>query len=220
MCGRYAFYSPQEAVARLFGVTSAAPLEPRYNICPTQFVPVVRTGAARVRELAMLYWGLVPFWAKEKSLGARMINARAETVAAKPAFRAAYRKRRCLVLADGYYEWRPSAQGKQPYFIRAADGQPLAMAGLWESWGTGEVLESCTIITTAALGSVAELHDRMPRILPATRHSEWLDPATELESLEAVLGAPVEVDLAFHPVSKRVNSPRNEGPELIAPIRD
>ncbi len=220
MCGRYAFYSPQEAVRRLFGVTSAAPLEPRYNICPTQFVPVVRTSDARTRELAMLYWGLVPFWAKEKSLGARMINARAETVAEKPAFRAAYRKRRCLVLADGYYEWRPSTQGKQPWFIRAADGEPFAMAGLWESWGTGDVLESCTIITTAAIGSVAQLHDRMPRILPASHYGEWLDPAAKLESLDAMLVAPLAAELEFYPVSKRVNSPRNEGPELIEPTRE
>ena len=131
MCGRFAFYSPHEAVTRLFGVASAPEVEPRYNIAPTQYVAAVReTGGPR--ELAMLYWGLVPSWAKEKAIGARMINARAETLAEKPSFRHAFQRRRCLVLADGYYEWRRSGPLKQPYYVAFEDGQPCGMAGRGE----------------------------------------------------------------------------------------
>src|SRR5512134_3474629 len=139
MCGRFAFYSPHEAVTRLFGVADAPGIEPRYNIAPTQFVAAGRE-AGDSREVAMLYWGLVPSWAKEKSIGARMINARSETLDEKPSFRKAYKRRRCLVLADGYYEWQRSGAVKQPYFISFNGGQPFGMAGLWERWrdpGTG-----------------------------------------------------------------------------------
>ena len=129
MCGRFAFYSPHEAVVRLFGVASAPEIEPRWNIAPTRFIATVRE-VGGPREVAMLYWGLVPSWAKEKAIGARMINARSEALAEKPSFR----RRRCLVLADGYYEWQRSGATKQPYFIAFDDGQPFGMAGLWERW--------------------------------------------------------------------------------------
>ncbi|MEZ5475447.1 MAG: SOS response-associated peptidase [Steroidobacteraceae bacterium] len=224
MCGRYAFFSAHQAITQLFGVPMAAPFKPRYNICPTQFVPVVRTNDAGSRELAQLYWGLIPFWAKEKSIGSRMINARAETVAEKPAFRAAFRQRRCVILADGYYEWQAVAGGKQPYFIHARDRQPFAMAGLWESWreraGAEGVLESCAIITTAATPSVANVHDRMPQILSGAALAAWLDAGTKVDSLGELLSTPVTTKLAYHPVSRRVNSPRNDGPELIEPLSD
>jgi putative SOS response-associated peptidase YedK len=130
MCGRFAFYSPHEAVTRLFGVVGAPPIEPRYNIAPTQFIATVRE-AGGPRELAMLSWGLVPSWAKDKSIGARMINARSETLTEKPSFRNAYRRRRCLILADGYYEWQRSGPVKQPYFIAFEDGEAFGMGGLW-----------------------------------------------------------------------------------------
>jgi putative SOS response-associated peptidase YedK len=133
MCGRFAFYSPHEAVIRLFGVAAAPEIEPRWNIAPTQFIATVREPCGP-RELAMLCWGLVPSWAKEKSIGARMINARSETLTEKPSFRNAFRRRRCLILADGYYEWQRSGAVKQPYFIAFGDGQPFGMAGLWERW--------------------------------------------------------------------------------------
>ena len=219
MCGRYAFYSPQEAITRLFGVAVVASFAPRYNICPTQHVPVVRTNNNGAHELALLYWGLVPFWAKEKSIGARMINARAETVAEKPAFRAAYRKRRCIVLADGYYEWRATTTGKQPYFIYAADRQPFAMAGLWESWQEGgdAPLESCAMLTVSATATVASIHDRMPRVLTQAQIDVWLDAATTSSVLAALLSEPVETPLAHYPVSRQVNSPRSDGPALIEP---
>jgi putative SOS response-associated peptidase YedK len=129
MCGRFAFYSPSEATAALFGVRGALPVEARYNIAPSQYVAAIRYGADDSPELTMLRWGLVPFWAKDPSIGNRMINARAETVAEKPAFRAAYRHRRCLVLADGFYEWHREGSVKTPYYISGADGQPFAFAG-------------------------------------------------------------------------------------------
>ena len=134
MCGRFAFYSPAEATAALFGVTNAPAVEPRYNIAPTQYIAAIRANEQGEKHLGMLRWGLVPFWAKDPSIGARMINARAETVAEKPSFRGAFKKRRCLVLADGYYEWQRSGEVKIPWFISRSDEQPMAFAGLWESW--------------------------------------------------------------------------------------
>lgn len=224
MCGRYAFFSAHEAIARLFGVADSLAVEPRYNIAPTQYVPTVLTDHGGVRRLAMLYWGLVPFWAKERAIGARMINARTETLAEKPAFRAAYRKRRCLVLADGYYEWRASgAAGKQPYFVRAALRAPFAMAGLWESWVEregGETLDSCTIVTTAAVPHIAPLHDRMPLILPAAAYASWLDPATPAARIAELAATAPSESLEFHPVSKRINSARNEGADLIDAVQE
>ena len=221
MCGRFAFYSPHEAVTRLFGLPAAPEVEPRWNIAPTQFVATVReTGGPR--ELAMLYWGLVPAWAKEKSIGARMINARSETLTEKPSFRNAFRRRRCLILADGYYEWQRSGAVKQPYFISFADGQPFGMAGLWERWrdpATGEPLESCCIVTTAPSPTVAHVHDRMPMIVPPGDYAEWLDPRNEDTARLARLLAPSALPgLGARPVSRRVNDARNQGAGLIEPV--
>jgi putative SOS response-associated peptidase YedK len=218
MCGRFAFYSPHEAVTRLFGVADAPEVEPRYNIAPTQFVAAVReTGGPR--EVAMLYWGLVPSWAKEKSIGARMINARSETLAEKPSFRNAYKRRRCLVLADGYYEWQRSGAIKQPYFISFAAGEPFGMAGLWERWrdpGSGEPLESCCIVTTSPAPAVAHVHDRMPVIIPPDAYAEWLDPDNAATDRLARLLVPCEArGLQARPVSRRVNDARNQGADLL-----
>lgn len=219
MCGRFAFFSSHEAVARLFGVVGAAEVEPRWNIAPTQLVPVVRTDSEGVRRLAMLWWGLIPPWAKDRSIGARMINARAETLAQKPAFRGAFRRRRCLVLASGYYEWQAGPSGKQPWFIRREDGEPLAFAGLWERWTEkdGEPpLDSCTIVTTAASELLAPLHDRMPVVLRPEACELWLDPRIEdTAKLGSLLGADGARELRAARVSRRVNDARNEGPELI-----
>jgi len=221
MCGRFAFYSPHEAVTRLFGATPAAAFEPRYNIAPTQFVATVReTGGPR--EVAMLCWGLVPSWAKEKSIGARMINARSETLAEKPSFRNAFRRRRCLILADGYYEWQRSGTVKQPYFISFEDGQPFGMAGLWERWrdpASGEPLESCCIVTTSPAAAVAQVHDRMPVIVPPDAYAEWLDPRNEAtDRLARLLGPWGGPGLQAQPVSRRVNDARNQGAALIQPL--
>jgi putative SOS response-associated peptidase YedK len=223
VCGRFAFFSPHEAVSRLFGVPDAPAVEPRYNIAPTQSVAAVReAGEPAGRELAMLYWGLVPSWAKERSIGARMINARAETLAEKPSFRVGFRRRRCLVLADGYYEWQRSGGRKQPFFIRLASGEPFAMAAIWERWTdrvSGEALESCAIVTTAAAASVAQIHDRMPVILPPALHAQWLDGASQsVEKLEPLLQPCHAPLLTCHPVSLRVNNARNQGADLIEPV--
>jgi putative SOS response-associated peptidase YedK len=222
MCGRFAFYSPHEAVIRLFGVAAAPEIEPRWNIAPTQFIATVReTGGPR--EVVMLYWGLVPSWAKEKSIGARMINARSETLGEKPSFRNAFRRRRCLVLADGYYEWQRSGAVKQPYFIAFADGQPFGMAGLWERWrdpATGEPVESCCIVTTSPAPAVAHVHDRMPVIVPPGAYAEWLDPKNEATDRLARLFEPCgQPGLQARPVSRRVNDARNQGAELIEEIQ-
>jgi putative SOS response-associated peptidase YedK len=224
MCGRFAFYSPHEAVVRLFGLPGDTPeIEPRYNIAPTTCIPAVREDVAATRRLAMLYWGLVPVWAKEKSIGSRMINARAETLREKPAFRSAYRKRRALVPADGYYEWMPlGAGGKQPYFIQPAGGTPCAFAALWENWrdpATGEPLQSCTLITTPAARPIAHIHDRMPVILPPSVYAEWLDPRNEnVESLDRLLRSEAAGELVARRVSRAVGNARNEGAQLLDPL--
>lgn len=214
MCGRFAFYSPSEATAALFGVTTSTEVVPRYNIAPTQFVAAVRRGEQNTPELAMLRWGLVPFWAKDPSIGNRMINARSETVAEKPSFRSAYRKRRCLILADGFYEWRKAADGKTPYFISRADGSPFAFAGLWESWSSedsDESLESTAIITAAASDFMAQLHQRMPVVIHPDLADRWLDGDPELLT-EVIENSP---EFRAWPVDRRVNNARNEGAELI-----
>jgi len=216
MCGRFAFYSPSEAAAALFGVKAMVEVAPRYNIAPTQFVAAIRRDEDNKPELAMLRWGLVPFWAKDPSIGNRMINARSETVAEKPSFRNAYRKRRCLVLADGFYEWRKDGDVKTPYFISLKDGSPFAFAGLWESWTskeTDESLKTTAIITAPASGMMAELHHRMPVVVKPAAAERWLCGDPDL--LDEAIAAPP----AFRawPVDRRVNNARNEGVELIEP---
>lgn len=216
MCGRFAFYSPSEATAALFGVDNAPPVEPRYNIAPTQYIAGIRDDEQGNRELKMLRWGLVPFWAKDPSIGNRMINARAETVAEKPSFRTAYKKRRCLILADGFYEWHTEAGTKTPYFISTADGEPFAFAGLWEDWKdkeSGESLQTATIITTAANSFMDALHHRMPVILQSATAAVWL--AGEEDLLQDV--AAITPRLRAWPVARTVNNARNEGEELLEP---
>jgi len=219
VCGRYAFFSPAEAVRRVFGVKQTPRLEPRYNIAPSQRVPVVRQVAAGDRQLVMLHWGLIPSWARERSIGNRMINARGETLSERPAYRRAYRRRRCLVLADGWYEWQPGISGKQPWFISARDREPLGLAGLWESWqdpAAGEVIESCTIVTTGAAASIEDIHGRMPVVLPDEAFGPWLDPSEEDVAALARWLAPCDpARLVAWPVGRRVNDPRHEGPDLI-----
>jgi putative SOS response-associated peptidase YedK len=221
MCGRYAFYSPAEAVKRIFRLDFVPGLEPRYNVAPTQDVPAVRAGEEGLRELAMLHWGLVPRWAKERAIGNKMINAREETVAEKPAYRDAFKKRRCLVLTDGWYEWQVVPNGKQPWFIRRRDALPFAFAGLWERWqdpAAGSLLESCTIVTTDASKSVAAIHPRMPVVLPDNALDRWLDNDAEPEKLLELLGPVDPHMLEAWPVSRQVNVPKNQGPELIERI--
>ncbi|MEJ2602098.1 MAG: SOS response-associated peptidase [Gammaproteobacteria bacterium] len=221
MCGRFAFYSAREAMPALFGVDDGAAVAPRYNIAPTQHAAVVRLDAEGHRQAAMLRWGLVPFWAKDMKIGNRLINARVETAAEKPAFRAAWSRRRCLVPADGFYEWRSAAGGKTPWFISASNGEPFAMAGLWERWtsegGTEEPVETFTILTTEAREPMSRLHDRMPVILGVDRSAAWL--AGEAPAGTGSLADP-SLRLRAWPVSRRVNSPRNEDPSLVEPAAD
>jgi putative SOS response-associated peptidase YedK len=219
MCGRYAFFSPAEAVRRTFALDEVPELEPRYNIAPTQDVPAVRSGDEGRRAFAMLHWGLVPKWASGRAVGNRMINARAETLAEKPSFRDAFRRRRCLVLADGWYEWQVAAGGKQPWFIRMKDAQPFALAGLWERWqdpAGGSTLESCAIVTTDASTSISRIHDRMPVVLAQGHWDRWLDTAfSDTDTLSGLLRPFDSQALESWPVSRQVNAPRNQGPALI-----
>lgn len=216
MCGRFAFYSPAEATAALFGAAGSLDIGPRYNIAPTQDVAAIRDAEGGGRELVALRWGLVPSWAKDPAIGNSMINARAETVAEKPAFRAAYRRRRCLVLADGFYEWHREGEVKIPYFISLASEEPFAFAGLWEHWRsktTDESLQTATLVTTEANDFLASLHHRMPVILDAEHAGRWL-------AGDDALVAAASRDcprLRAWPVDRRVNNARNEGDDLIEP---
>jgi len=214
MCGRFAFYSPSEATAALFGVESAPDVQARYNIAPTQFIAAIRNDEESQPELAMFRWGLVPSWAKDPSIGNRMINARAETVAEKPSFRTAYRKRRCLILADGFYEWHTEAGVKIPWFISLASGEPFAFAGLWEHWQskeTDESLQTTTIVTTSANDFLSQLHHRMPVVLEAETATRWL--AGDMDLLDEVSANSPRFQA--WPVDRMVNNARNEAPELI-----
>lgn len=219
MCGRYELSSHPAAIALAFGLAHPPELRPRYNIAPTQQVPVVRVDQAGRRELVQLRWGLIPRWAKDPSIGARMFNARAETVAEKPAFRVAYAKHRCLVPASGFYEWQASSAGKQPMHIGLPDGRPFGMAGLYERWRSpaDEVVDSCTIITTRASDALRPIHDRMPVIVAEAQHARWLDPANAdlADLLEPWSG---EALLAY-PVSTRVNVAANDDPQLREPLQ-
>jgi putative SOS response-associated peptidase YedK len=218
VCGRFTLASPGKIVAEVFGLDDEPMLRPRFNIAPTQDVTVVRLTAGR-REAGTQQWGLVPSWAKDESIGNRLINARAETVAEKPAFRAALRARRCLVLADGFYEWQSAGGRKQPWYFRSRDGRPFAFAGLWERWqpAGGEAVESCTIITTEANDLVRPVHERMPVILAEGILDHWLGGGSTDEMRALLKPAPEDFLEAF-PVSLRVNSPSNDDSSCVAPV--
>ena len=221
MCGRFLLANPNDGIYDLFDVKELPDLKPRYNVAPTQTVPAVRIlPGDEAISLCHLRWGLIPSWAKDAKIGSRLINARSETAASKPSFRAAFKRRRCLIPADGYYEWAKQAGGsKQPYLIHLPDRQPFAMAGLWERWidRSGEALESFTILTTDANEFVAALHHRMPVILPRKHFVEWLDPAiVDPKQIESLLtDSPC---LIAYPVSTQVNNPRNDDSSCIEPV--
>lgn len=222
MCGRYSLATPARLVAEHFGLAEVPDLSPRYNIAPTQSVATVRLSAEREEPvLEMRRWGLVPSWAKDPGIGSRMINARVETAAEKPAFRAAFRRRRCLVPADGFYEWKSQPKRRRPHHVRLPDAGLLGLAGLFEAWEgpEGETVASCTVLTTAANASLSALHDRMPIIVEPRHYQRWLDP--ELRDPDAILaltGSAVSDRLRFHPVGFGVNSPRNDDPSCIEPV--
>jgi putative SOS response-associated peptidase YedK len=216
MCGRFTLRTPSAVLVRQFGLASATALSPRYNIAPSQEVAVVRLAGERQRELAFMRWGLVPSWADDPAIGNRMINARSETAADKPSFRGAFRRRRCLVVADGYYEWQKAGKAKQPYFFHFKDDAPLAFAGLFERWEKGESpLESCTILTTEACEVARPIHDRMPVILPASDYAAWLDPDADVSEVHKLLRPYGGDDLVTYPISTHVNRPANDDPRCI-----
>jgi len=206
--------APASVIAEQFALFEVPPFTPRFNIAPSQPVPVVRLVPGQTeprRELVWLRWGLIPGWAQDAAIGNRMINARAESVAQKPAFRAALRRRRCLLAADGFYEWQRTGRRKQPHFIRMRDDRPLAFAGLWESWeGPDQVVESCTILTTDANELMRPIHDRMPVILAPAAYEPWLDPTVQEPQQLAPLLVPYPSEpMTAYPVSTLVNSPTN-----------
>ena len=211
-------------VAAQFGLFEMPPFTPRFNIAPTQPVAVVRAcpeGPGLERELAWLRWGLIPSWAKDPAIGNRMINARAETAAEKPAYRAAFRHRRCLVVADGFYEWQRTGGRKQPYFIRMRDDRPFAFAGLWESWHGPEEgpLESCTLLTTEPNELLEPIHNRMPVILAADDYRQWLDPTIQKPEAVAMLLRPLPAEgMTSYPVTTYVNSPTRDDAQCIEKV--
>lgn len=222
MCGRFIQAASGAALAERFGLPSAPDPIPRHNVAPSQPVGAIRIAEGGGREWVRLRWGLIPAWAAEPKIPYGTINARAETVADKPAYRQAFRRRRCLIPADGFYEWQKTGDGhhKRPYCIAPADGEPLAFAGLWERWERdGRVVESCAILVTAANARVALIHDRMPVILDPADEARWLDPAvTEPAALRPLLVPCSPARLRVWPVSAAVNSTRHDGPDLMAPV--
>ena len=216
MCGRFTLRAPASLIAEQFSLFEVPLLKPRFNIAPTQAAAVVRMAPQQAesrRQLVFLRWGLVPAWAKDPAVGNRMINARAETAADKPAFRTALRRRRCLVAADGFYEWQTLGNRRQPMFIHLRDDRPLAFAGLWESWeGAGHsALESFTILTTAANDLVRPIHDRMPVIVAPEDYARWLDPAVQTPEPILPLLRPYSSELLeAYAVGTRVNSPARD----------
>ncbi len=222
MCGRFTLASDPAAVQAAFpGVEGAEQLAARYNVAPTQAVAVIRNNG--LYRIEMLQWGLIPSWAKDPAIGSRLINARAETLAEKPSFRTAFRRRRCLILADGFYEWRtdPTARRKTPIYIRLKSGQPFAFAGLWEEWRTpnGEALPTCTIVTTTPNELLETVHNRMPVILPHAAHDRWLAQGEQDTAGLAELLRPFPAEeMEAVPVSTRVNDPRYDAAELLNPV--
>ena len=223
MCGRYTLTSSGEELALLFDISDLPMVLPRYNLAPTQEAAVVREPApGEPRRLDLLKWGLIPYWAKEASIGNRMINARSESVAEKPAYRWSFKKKRCLIPSDGFYEWKKEGKLKQPYLIHRKDGKPFAFAGLWSSWKSPDQerpIETFTILTTDANDLLRPLHDRMPVILDPENFDLWLDPKIEDAAKLQPLMAPHAVDgFEAFPVSRAVNSPAHDAEDCIAPL--
>ncbi len=235
MCGRFVSSSTPEKIAEYFGAAfEGETLRENYNVAPTNDIYAVVAGPDGAPRLEVFHWGLIPVWAKERKLGQKMINARAETVATKPAFKGVFKKHRCLIPMDGFYEWQAGRPGgpvtkagkpaKQPMYIHRLDGEPLAVAGLWSAWRDpaeqgSDWLHTAAVVTTTANGTMAPIHDRMPVILPQSAWAAWLDPANQdVESLSGLLVPAPDDLLTTHPVSTAVNNVRTKGPELILPV--
>ena len=222
MCGRYTLKTPVERLSEKFQLPEIIPLKPRYNIAPSQAVAVVRLLPEDTdRTLAMLRWGLLPAWVKDPAKVQQPINAKAETAAEKPMFRDAFKRRRCLVPADGFYEWKQEGGRKQPVYIHMKDGEPFAIAGLWEHWEgqDGQVIESCTLLTTEPNDLLAPIHNRMPVILDPKDYEQWLDPGLqEADGVKPWLRPYPPEAMTYFPVNLRVNNPRNDDVLCIEPL--
>ena len=222
MCGRFGLFVTPEVLEEYFALDEHVPgvAAPRYNLTPGQAVATVREHDGR-RSVAALQWGLIPFWAKDATIGRRLINARLDSVAAKPAFREAWQRRRCLIPASGFYEWSEPVGGrKRPHFIRPASEPLFALAGLWERWRTpsGERLETCVIVTTDANAGLVPVHDRMPLLIPRDAHGLWLDPKSSVEDALEIAARPPP--LAVYRVGFGVNDPKNDDESLIVPVAE
>jgi len=219
MCGRYTLSTPVEKLAGEFDISGPLPdLPPSYNVAPSQEVAAIVAGGGGERRQELLRWGLIPAWADDSSIGSRMINARSETAAEKPSFRKAFKVRRCLILADGFYEWQKTDDGKQPYHIKMQDDSPFAFAGLWETWKNGEEVRSATIITTDANDLMKEIHHRMPVILHPEDYAMWLDPDFDEKDPLTTLLKPYPADaMQAYAVSRRVNKPSNNETSVLEP---
>ena len=217
MCGRFTLSQPINTIASAFNIAQIPPLEPRYNIAPTQLIPSILSVSGGEKQLQMLRWGLIPSWAKDAKISAKLINARAETVSEKPSFKAAFKRRRCLIIADGFYEWQRQEKQKQPYYFRLQNAQLFAFAGLWEQWKSPDenIINSCTILTTEANDLLRPIHDRMPVILEPKDYELWLDSEAQQPQLQQ-LSRPYQANLmTSYSVSTKVNNPKNNTPECI-----
>ena len=222
MCGRSSLHDAPTNILERFGLPAAIPgFKARYNIVPTHEQWTLGVGATGAPEICQRRWGLIPYWAKDSSIGARMINARAESLLEKPAFREAVARRRCLILADGYYEWTGAGKSKVPMFFHMAGHRAFAMAGLWERWtGNESPLETCTVVTTDASSRTAAYHPRMPVLLDLDAAERWVDSATPMEAALGLLRPYEGADLECYEVSKLVNSPSNDSPECMQPAEE
>lgn len=220
MCGRFTLTQSAETIAEAFQLDQVPKFVPGYNIAPTQPVPAIQADQQGERSFNYLYWGLIPSWSKDPSIGAKMINARAETVTEKPSFRTAFKRRRCLIVADGFYEWQRTGGKKQPYYFQLNDHQVFGFAGLWEHWHSpeGDELQSCTILTTEANAAMRSIHDRMPVILQPQDYDLWLDPTVQTSERLLPLLQPYPAEMQHYPVSTQVNSPQNDSPDCIVPL--
>ena len=223
MCARFTLTAKPSLITELFDLDLLLDVQRRYNIAPTQEILTVRHSPEGPHEFAKLRWGLIPSWANDISIGQKLLNARSETIGEKPSFRDAFRKRRCLIVADGFYEWKTENKKKLPYWIHFADRKPFAFAGLWENWDSpdGKKIESCTIITTSANAFLKPLHDRMPVILPKEHYASWLDQGIDqVKELQNLFEPLPDEALRMFAVSPQVNGPRFDDPSCIEPLEE
>jgi len=222
MCGRFALDANVKTVKAQFHIDEMMDIEPRFNIAPTEEVLTLFHAGENHLKPVMLYWGLIPFWAKDKTIGQRLINARAETVSQKPAYRAAFKKRRCLVIMSGFFEWRREGERKQPFYFFQKEEQLLAVAAIWEHWqdnNSGESIHSCCLITTNANELMKPIHNRMPVILDEQTQSLWLDKEPDRRQLQSILRPYPHQDLACYPVTPKMNNARFKDKQAIEPIK-